>query len=477
MNSSRLDPTSLLFLFAGRDSTLTIFILAAYLLYTNRRHFISFLQNPMIFKTKSVTLEGKVITNSHEQSQNAMMPATLKAVFYYMKNSADKAIYTTMKECKLHFVEVSKFTKQKEYMYLPEGTLNNIKITPDIFLTVNIWEEKEGDKENIINIRTFTLTLHTNKSITDIYNFIHSCEKEYEVYVKEEARKLLIIKPFFTSNSSEAKLKQIYSHSLPLTSEKTFDNLFFDGKQDLIRRLDLFKQRDIYNTMGIPHALGLLFHGSPGTGKTSAIKAIAKYMKMNIIIIPMNSIRTRADLEQIFYTQYYGQDRVPYDKRIYVFEEIDCNGWEDIVINRRDKANLSDILSAVQTEDDMKKYMLLKKEEESKINLGAFLELLDGIIEVPGRIVIMTTNHPEKLDPAIKRPGRIDMEIEFKKLRRQHIAEIYEKWCGNPMKESTMNKLPDYYFSQAELAPYLFKFNGNPSGFIDAIMKASHPKK
>jgi chaperone BCS1 len=228
--------------------------------------------------------------------------------------------------------------------------------------------------------------------------------------------------------------------------------------------------------MGIPHALGLLFYGSPGTGKTSAIKAIAKYMNMNVVIIPMNTIRTRADLEQVFYTPYYGGESIPYDKRIYVFEEIDCNGWEDIVINRKDKVNLSDMLANVKTEDDMKKYMLLKKEEDAKLNLGAILELLDGIIEVPGRMIIITTNHPEKLDPAIKRPGRIDMQIEFKKLRRQHIADIYEKWCGHSMKQTTMNKLPDYCFSQAELAPYLFKYQGNPSAFIDAIIRDSSSK-
>ena len=442
--------------------------------YTNRKKIASLLQNPFQPNAKSVILEGKIIVSSQEQSENSMMSKSITSIFYYIKNHTDTETKNTMKKCKQYFIEESKITKQKEYIYLPEDSIHGIQITPEIKLIVAIEEEKEGAEKHIVTIRTIRLTLQSKNSVSHIYDFITECEKIYATYVKEEARQLLIIKPFLLS-SSEGRLKHIYSHSLPFTSDKSFDNLFFDGKEDIVKRLDLFKDKNIYNTLGIPHALGFLFHGRPGTGKTSAIKAIAKYMNMNVVIVPMNNIRTRADLEQIFYTPYYGGDTIPYDKRIYVFEEIDCNGWEDVVINRNGKVNLSDMLSTVKTEEDMKKYMLLKKEEDSKLNLGSILELLDGIIEVPGRIIIMTTNHPEKLDPAIKRPGRIDMEIEFKKLRRTHIAEIYEKWCGNPMKESTMNKLPDYYFSQAELSPYLFKHHGNPGAFIDAIVKASNP--
>lgn len=52
-----------------------------------------------------------------------------------------------------------------------------------------------------------------------------------------------------------------------------------------------------------------------------------------------------------------------------------------------------------------------KKKEMDKLDLSGLLNVLDGIVDTPGRIVIMTTNHPEKLDKALIRPGRIDKPI------------------------------------------------------------------
>merc|ERR1719410_800686 len=45
------------------------------------------------------------------------------------------------------------------------------------------------------------------------------------------------------------------------------------------------------------------------------------------------------------------------------------------------------------------------------LNLSGLLNVLDGVVDTPGRILIMTSNHPEKLDPALIRPGRIDKKL------------------------------------------------------------------
>jgi hypothetical protein len=54
---------------------------------------------------------------------------------------------------------------------------------------------------------------------------------------------------------------------------------------------------------------------------------------------------------------------------------------------------------------------------DDALNLAGLLNILDGVVDTPGRIVIMTSNHPEKLDPALIRPGRIN-----KKLYMGHLA-------------------------------------------------------
>ena len=64
--------------------------------------------------------------------------------------------------------------------------------------------------------------------------------------------------------------------------------------------------------------------------------------------------------------------------------------------------------------------------QSDAINLSCFLNILDGIIELHGVMIIMTTNHPEKIDEALIRPGRFDFKYEFKKASKKIIKEMLE---------------------------------------------------
>lgn len=68
----------------------------------------------------------------------------------------------------------------------------------------------------------------------------------------------------------------------------------------------------------------------------------------------------------------------------------------------------------VQAEQSSTKSKLSKLEPElDRLNLSGLLNVLDGVVDTPGRVVVMTTNHPEKLDPALIRPGRINKRIHL----------------------------------------------------------------
>lgn len=60
-----------------------------------------------------------------------------------------------------------------------------------------------------------------------------------------------------------------------------------------------------------------------------------------------------------------------------------------------------------------------------KLDLSGLLNVLDGVVDCPNRILIMTTNHPEKLDPALIRPGRIDKIIYLGYLQPPEAKEVY----------------------------------------------------
>merc|ERR1719498_409583 len=67
-----------------------------------------------------------------------------------------------------------------------------------------------------------------------------------------------------------------------------------------------------------------------------------------------------------------------------------------------------------------------KKAVADALNLAGLLEVLDGVVDAPGRIVVMTTNHPEKLDPALIRPGRVNFALELGCMKSQALMELVE---------------------------------------------------
>jgi ATP-dependent 26S proteasome regulatory subunit len=84
------------------------------------------------------------------------------------------------------------------------------------------------------------------------------------------------------------------------------------------------------------------------------------------------------------------------------------------------------------------------------LTLSFLLNLIDGIIEQPSRILIMTTNHPEQIDPALLRPGRVDIKHEFKRCTKPIIKEIIE-FFFNQESQVDVSQLHDYAHSPADV--------------------------
>jgi hypothetical protein len=81
------------------------------------------------------------------------------------------------------------------------------------------------------------------------------------------------------------------------------------------------------------------------------------------------------------------------------------------------------------TEDNKKK--LPAPDNPENLNLSFLLNLLDGVLETPGRIIIMTSNHPEKLDKALIRPGRIDISLDVGYCTRDMIIDMFRYFYEN----------------------------------------------
>ncbi len=181
--------------------------------------------------------------------------------------------------------------------------------------------------------------------------------------------------------------------------------------------------REWYDQRGIPYQLGLLLSGVPGSGKTSIIRAVANLTKRHIVNVNFSTITTATQLKNLFFSEKltvytdssmtsYDVLSIPIENRIYVLEEIDA--LTNIVRQRIPGERKDDPLP-------------------DELTLGEILTALDGTLETPGRIVIMTSNHPEFLDKALIRPGRIDVSVKFGHAKRRLIEEMFECFFGESL--------------------------------------------
>jgi chaperone BCS1 len=217
-----------------------------------------------------------------------------------------------------------------------------------------------------------------------------------------------------------------------------------------------------------------MFHGTPGTGKTSTVKAIANEARRHIINVQLSEIKTKQQLQHLFFndeihvfnginTEKY---TIPVNERLYVIEDIDAMG--DTVLRREWKKPTTSQEPQQKSGDIFTDRMNEMKDEKETIDLSFLLNLLDGTLESNGRILIITTNFPERIDKALIRPGRIDMIVKFKKCNREVMHEMMESFYDQEF-DILENDALDYKWSPAEVNQILFRNFTSPEKALEEL--------
>ena len=149
-----------------------------------------------------------------------------------------------------------------------------------------------------------------------------------------------------------------------------------------------------YKEMGVPYRRSYLFYGPPGTGKTSFAQALAGHLHFSVCFLNISDNMNDYNFNSLL-------NSAPL-KSIILIEDVDA-----MFEGRKNKTQVN------------------------RLTYSGFLNAIDGVRSQEGRIFIMTTNHKEKLDPALLRPGRIDSKYQLDLASKSQAERMYLRFFGD----------------------------------------------
>jgi len=259
--------------------------------------------------------------------------------------------------------------------------------------------------------------IENNENINAIKNLL--------IHIKKSSKPELenSIRIFISTNNKWDKLN--------VMQKRPMDTVFINKKDDILSDINNFmSSENIYIKRGIKYKRNYLLYGPPGTGKTSFITAIASMYNLDIFMVNFGGGISDSSFIKII-------SRIP-KKSLLVLEDIDCLFSHD-------------------------------RENKTNVSFSTILNTLDGFACKNRLITFMTTNHKDKLDVALIRPGRIDYIFELTYANRNQMNEMYSSYFPDKDNFSTLYEtIKSKQISTAAFHKFLFD-NRDTSNIMDNI--------
>lgn len=260
--------------------------------------------------------------------------------------------------------------------------------------------------------------------------------------LKEEEGRTII----YTSHGSEWRPFGYPRRKRPLASVILAQGL----SESLIADLkDFMASASWYTQRGIPYRRGYLLYGPPGSGKSSFIQALAGELGLNICMLSLSERGLTDDrLNHLLTT-------AP-ERSIVLLEDVDA------CFASRDAPEQQQTLPGRKPQDYGYGYT-------PTVTFSGLLNALDGVAAAEGRILFMTTNHIQRLDSALIRPGRVDMKVPILQATKDQARRLFNTFypdCSPEVVEEFMNLMPDSALSMAQLTGHFLVHKDDAPGAV-----------
>jgi chaperone BCS1 len=351
-----------------------------------------------------------VLTNAHR----AVIIQILHYVEHLVGDRPHKKTILGYFDAEQNFRQPELFSKIEDFLYIyyPEDEVTLDYEGQTITISFSIREEKLYEIGKNVFERAFDMSLRSDK---DIGSFLKECVRfSNERLNVQSTDKFIMIYYFDGMNEYWEKTRN--------RAVRRIDTIFLpnDKQYEILNDVRRFRyeEKEIYDDFGIPYHKTYCFYGPPGSGKTSLIFSIASEMRMNIAILTI-------DRKMMDATVIRALNMLP-ENTILVLEDVDC--------------------------------LFQQRQSDNNLTFSGFLNIIDGISVTDGLIIFMTTNHIQQLDPALKRPGRIDYAYRFETMKKKEILKMLRRFFPRQEEDHTRfyEYAKKYSFTNCVMQKYMF---------------------
>lgn len=364
---------------------------------------------------------------------------------YIVIDSEDIIIYSKFEEYLIHkyFNLINRC-----HLTAKNGEIT-IKLKTDTFLSY--LTDKFNDKDIYIRIQTTekkdkndnNLSFHISSKTSSIENLKLYVQESINNIDKTKTKLLTIYKTKSHQITDKKEKKyiseweKIYSNTNKnfkntIVTESVYKNFYEDVKY-------FINNENFYVEKGIPYKRGYMLYGLPGCGKSSLIKALSNEFSLDIFCIDLETLDNESLNKLVNEINYLTNNN---KKHILVFEDIDRSK----IFNER-----------------------YHYDENKKVTIGNLINILDGIVETNGQIIIMTANDISKITEhkALSRPGRIDKFIELTYCDNDQLVKLFNLFYPENDKTVVLEKIKN--IKSKTPAECIQVFQTYPNNYIESL--------